>query len=115
MPLSEITCWSCHKTWEYTPPMARGESCDDCGWDARVCRNCRFYDRHAYNECLEEQSELVKDKDRRNFCSYFESRASGQGAKEKADENPLDKLFGGSDEPRAKSKLEEDMENFFRK
>lgn len=115
MATHKISCWSCGKTWEFSPPMARAESCEGCGWDARVCKNCRFYDVHSYRECVEEQAELVKDKDRRNFCSWFESRASDYSALKDQKDNPLDKLFGGSSEPKKKSSLEEEFEAFFKK
>jgi len=95
--------------------MARAESCDGCGWDARVCLNCRFYDRDAYRNCLEEQAELVKDKDKRNFCSYFEAKSLGGSSAEKLKDNPLDQLFGGSSEPKQKSQIELELEAFLKK
>jgi hypothetical protein len=48
-----------------------GASCDRCSADVRVCLNCKFYDRTAYNECKEPQAERVLDKDRRNRCDFF--------------------------------------------
>lgn len=116
MATHEITCWSCGHKWEFTPPMARSESCEHCGWDARVCKNCRFYEARAYRECVEEQSEWVKDKDKRNFCSYFESNGTLAIKSEAAQVNPLDQLFGGgSSQSSPKSKLEQELEAFFKK
>lgn len=95
--------------------MGRSESCENCGWDARVCKNCRFYDTRAYRECLEEQAELVKDKDKRNFCSYFES-SGARATPSTVEDNPLDQLFGGgANKQSTKSKLEQDLEAFFKK
>ncbi len=48
------------------------ETCTRCGRDLHVCRNCRFYEPNAYNECRETQAERVIAKDRANFCEYFE-------------------------------------------
>lgn len=116
MSRQQITCWSCGNSWEFTTPMGRSESCERCGWDARVCKNCRFYDTRAYRECQEEQAELVKDKDKRNFCSYFESNANAAGSTPAIKENPLDQLFGGSSNTQnTKSKLEQDLDAFFKK
>lgn len=116
MSMHQITCWSCGHSWGFNPPMARGESCEKCGWDARVCKNCRFYDARAYRECLEEQAEWVKDKDKRNFCSYFESNGAGSDHKAAEKSNPLDALFGGGNTQNApKSKLEQELDNFFKK
>lgn len=36
------------------------------------CRNCRFYDPNAHNQCREPQAEWVKDKEMANFCDFFE-------------------------------------------
>ncbi|HET57155.1 MAG TPA: hypothetical protein ENN35_01785 [Deltaproteobacteria bacterium] len=47
------------------------DTCGRCGRDLHVCRNCRFHDPGAYNECREPQAERVLDKDRANFCEYF--------------------------------------------
>jgi hypothetical protein len=97
--------------------MARAEACDRCGWDARVCLNCVFYSKNSYRECVEEQAELVKDKDKRNFCSYFQSNVGNGAASQSGTDhsNPLDQLFGGQDTPKTKSKLEEELDSFFKK
>ena len=116
MSRQQISCWSCGNSWEFTPPMGRSESCERCGWDARVCKNCRFYDTRAYRECLEEQAELVKDKDKRNFCSYFETNGAVTASGTTSQDNPLDQLFGGgANSQNTKSKLEQDLDAFFKK
>lgn len=46
-------------------------TCDRCRADVHVCRNCKFYDPKAYNECHEPQAERVVEKDRRNRCDFF--------------------------------------------
>ena len=56
--------------------MGRGDVCPKCGNDSRVCKNCRFFDLNSYRSCREEQSEWVKEKDRGNFCGFFESKES---------------------------------------
>lgn len=116
MSMHIINCWSCGKKWEFSPPLGRSESCESCGWDARVCKNCRFYDVKAYRECLEEQAERVADKDKRNFCSYFESNGALVSSHENSNSNPLDQLFGGGSAQTApKSKIEQELESFFKK
>ena len=55
-----------------TGRVGRGESCPSCGADMHCCRNCEFYDPAAYNECREPQAERVLEKDRSNFCDYFQ-------------------------------------------
>ena len=59
--------------------------------------NCRFYDEAAYNSCRESRAERVIEKDRSNFCDYFEFRDSqGDTKRDSAEEarKRLDELFG---------------------
>lgn len=64
-------CFSCQREIRTVERVGRTESCE-CGADLHCCRNCRFYDPSAYNECRETQAERVLDKERANFCDYFE-------------------------------------------
>lgn len=76
--------------------MGRGDVCPKCGNDSRVCKNCRFFDLNSYRSCREEQAEWVKEKDRGNFCGFFEGNESA--APDPAftvARNKLDSLFGG--------------------
>ena len=52
--------------------VGRQEACPRCDSDLHCCRNCRFRDPGAHNQCRETQAEWVKEKDRSNFCDYFE-------------------------------------------
>jgi hypothetical protein len=110
-----VSCWSCGYSWEFSPPLGRGDLCSGCRRDAKVCLNCKFHDRNASRECVESQAEIVKDKDKSNFCEWFESRFNSEASVAHHAANPLDQLFGGSSEPKSKSKLEEEMDAFFKK
>jgi len=57
-----------------------------------ACRNCRFYDTQAHNQCREPQAEWVKDKERANFCDYFEAATKTASAKSVRKEDALKKL-----------------------
>ncbi len=71
------TCWNCGG--ELTAlDYGRQDSCRKCGRDTRVCKNCDFHDRSYNNECRESQADRVVDKEKANFCDYFNPR-SGQG------------------------------------
>lgn len=63
--------------------VGRRDECPKCGADAHACKNCRHYDRTVYNECKEPQAEVTREKDRANFCDFFEP---GSGAGSGADE-----------------------------
>jgi len=64
-------CHYCHREIKVPNRIGFRDTCTYCSSDLHVCLQCRFYDRHSYNECREPQSEWVKDKDRANRCEYF--------------------------------------------
>lgn len=67
--------------------VSRRDACPMCGSDIRVCLNCTFYDEGKANKCRETQAELVKEKDRANYCDYFRFKEEGRkkSGKEEAD------------------------------
>jgi len=103
--LKAIQCHKCGHSWSFEPPMGRRDACPGCRTDARICQNCRFYDPSSYRECREEQAEWVKEKDRGNFCSYFDASSSqGERNTQQSDvKSKLNALFGSSQESEAKS------------
>ena len=78
----------------------RRDECLACHAQLHVCKLCEFYDPHVGKQCREPIADEVKEKDRANFCGYFQPNprayqardASGPG-KARAD---LDALFGGA-------------------
>jgi hypothetical protein len=66
----------------FTGNIGRREECPHCRADVHVCKNCNFYDPKAYNECRETSADVVREKDRANFCDYFVARTGA---------NPMDK------------------------
>ncbi len=69
-----FSCWKCGESMERLvgERVGRQEACPRCDSDLHCCRNCRFHDPGAHNQCRETQAEWVKEKDRSNFCDYFE-------------------------------------------
>jgi len=57
-----------------TEKVERKDDCTGCGASLRCCSNCRFFDTSRSNQCAENQAELVSDKQKANFCDYFEPR-----------------------------------------
>lgn len=39
--------------------------------EKHMCINCKYYCKGAHYDCHENIDELVKDKDRPNFCEFF--------------------------------------------
>lgn len=71
-----LVCWKCGVSLAALPlPLARGAECPtSCCADLHVCRMCRFYDPAVANACNELLAEPVLDKERANFCDYFQAR-----------------------------------------
>jgi len=75
----EVICWKCGATVSENN-LGRQDSCVKCGVATRVCRNCRHHDRAANNECREEQAGRQVDKEKGNFCEWFQARTGGSAA-----------------------------------
>lgn len=54
-----------------TAQIGRTDACEFCGADLHSCINCKFYSPGSHYDCKETVDELVKDKERANFCDYF--------------------------------------------
>ena len=72
---AEGGCWSCGAGLEAVDYQREGE-CPSCRKQTHVCRNCRFYEPGRPADCQEPIAEPVRDKDRANFCDYFEPSSS---------------------------------------
>jgi len=88
-------CYNCGTEFEIK--VYRNTECSDCGKDAKVCLNCRFYSPGSHWDCNENIREAVREKDRANFCDFFELtsnyKASGENKEDKA-KKAFDSLFG---------------------
>lgn len=64
-------CWHCGGELRGAD-YARENRCPGCQKATHACRNCRFFAPGRPNACLEPLVEPVLDKERANFCDYFE-------------------------------------------
>ncbi len=91
-----MQCYSCHATINLERRPWRNETCPKCSSYLHCCRNCRFHDPLAHNQCREPQADWVKEKEMANFCNYFEAakdlKSSGSSKKDEA-KKKLDELF----------------------
>jgi predicted RNA-binding Zn-ribbon protein involved in translation (DUF1610 family) len=71
------SCWSCGGGLS-SHDYGRETNCLQCGKPTRVCRNCRWYDTSRPNSCQEPVAEEVQDKERANFCDFFEPTDCGE-------------------------------------
>ena len=81
---NQAFCFSCKKALNPSLPVGRREECPHCHADVHVCRNCQFYDRSSYNECKEPSADVVKEKDRSNFCDFFVLRCGSNPEQDRA-------------------------------
>jgi len=66
-------CKKCGKPITETT-IYRTSTCSSCGADLHSCINCKFYAPGSHYDCHETIDELVKDKERANFCDNFSVR-----------------------------------------
>jgi len=72
----DLVCWKCGASLAaLTLPLSRTDSCRNCRAEFHVCRMCRFYDTRKAKSCAEPVADEVGDKERANFCGYFEAAA----------------------------------------
>lgn len=84
MSIDKAFCFSCKKELGPLEVVGRREECPNCRADVHVCKNCEFYDPKSYNECRETSADVVKEKDRSNFCDYFQLRRGANPEEDKA-------------------------------
>lgn len=93
-----LVCWKCGGSLaEFILPFGRAEYCRACRAELHVCRMCRFYDTTKAKQCAEPVAEPVTNKERANFCGYFEPAAGRFAPANPASESAqaaLDALFG---------------------
>jgi hypothetical protein len=90
-------CHACKKALDLGREVGRRDDCPFCHADLHCCLNCRFYDRAAPKQCREPQADLVREKDKANFCDYFvfleKAGAFPAGTKNHETRKALDDLF----------------------
>jgi len=117
-------CWKCGaEQRELLLPLARLAECPSCRAQLHVCRMCRYSDPKTAQQCREPVADLVTDKQRANFCGYFQIRpdacvaASGQAVESRSQ---LEALFDGTAPTATEGRSAEDaardrLDELFRK
>jgi hypothetical protein len=95
-------CFFCGHSLAEGERVYRSSTCSHCGKDLKICRNCRFYSPGVHWDCSESIQDPVHDKERANFCEFFQFRegpsqgrqpGSASNGKKKA-HDALNRLFG---------------------
>lgn len=96
----EWLCWKCGTLLTaLVLPLARHDECPKCRADLHVCRMCRFFDTRVSRQCSEPVADEVVNKERANFCGYFDARANAFDANRAPTDHAraaLDALFGAT-------------------
>lgn len=95
----DLKCFSCGTANAILEKVGFRAECEKCGADLHVCKNCHFYDPKVYNECRETSAEVIREKERANYCEYFQpGNAAGGDSKMDALRAAAEALFkkGGS-------------------
>ncbi|MGH8495852.1 MAG: hypothetical protein ACREVN_06925 [Gammaproteobacteria bacterium] len=72
---SVLVCWKCGTSLApLSLPLRRLDECPDCSAELHVCRMCTYFDLRVAKSCREPVADEVHDKERANFCGYFEPR-----------------------------------------
>ncbi|MBW1788816.1 MAG: hypothetical protein JRK53_19715 [Deltaproteobacteria bacterium] len=48
-----MKCAFCGDEFRVSDRIGKSDTCSRCGADLRCCKQCKFYDTHAYNDCRE--------------------------------------------------------------
>lgn len=68
----KLKCPNCGKEGEYPDRLSFRTTCVVCGIDLHTCRYCKFYSPYSYNSCIEPQAEFVSNREKNNYCEYFQ-------------------------------------------
>jgi len=85
-------CFHCKKRLIVRAKPPRHETCPYCGNDLKACVNCRFFDSGSHNQCTEPMAERVCDKEKANFCEYFQFKRSASLNMPSRNNDPLENL-----------------------
>lgn len=70
----DIQCWKCGvELKNLLLPFSRYEECGTCKADLHVCIGCKNYDPLVSDACREDRADFVLDKDKANFCDFFQA------------------------------------------
>lgn len=94
-----VRCYRCGASLAaLSLPLSRQDECPECRNYVHVCRMCVHFDSSVPRQCREDGAEEVREKERLNFCDWFEAseQAFDEQYKNAEDEAraELEALFG---------------------
>ena len=76
----KVHCFHCRTENTFEGKIGFRDECMQCRSDLHVCKNCEFWDAKSYNECRETSADVVREKERANFCDFFSPKSGGMTA-----------------------------------
>lgn len=67
-----IQCYRCHKEISVNSVLRHHILCPCCSSALHCCKNCLYYDEFSPHKCSEPSADWVPDKEKPNFCEFFE-------------------------------------------
>ncbi len=61
--------------------VGRETLCPHCDGYVHACVQCRFYEPTLHNQCLEPEADYVGDRQKANFCDFFQLAGTRAGGK----------------------------------
>ena len=117
--MQKILCHKCSKISSFLTSFSRTSECNKCSSDLKVCLNCILFDKNSSKQCRESQSDLVREKDKANFCDWFVAYSGEKnvhGEKKERIFSDLDKLFSEDDSKKnIKNSNTLNLDSFFKK
>lgn len=80
---------SIHPTLFENGKISRQEQCPHCLAELHSCKMCSLYDVSYARDCKELMAEKVYDKQKANFCDYFQINGGIQSALSPEEEKKL--------------------------
>ena len=100
-------------------PIDRRDECPDCSIHLHVCKMCVYFDPGVAKQCREDDAEEVFDKEKVNFCEWYEPAADAfdpvRAGRADTAQSDLAALFGDeSDRQTAPDAELKDAEDLFK-
>ena len=85
-----IRCSECSAPVTFMDEIQISDTCTNCGADLHTCRNCKFFDPGAANECMRDIPARIESKNTRNICTLFSPKVLVEKAVERRKETRSD-------------------------
>lgn len=89
-----MQCYKCQHRLDITQKIHFRDCCPKCLVDLHVCKMCKFFSPGKSNDCLIPDIELVKDKEKYNFCEEFKASNDTKSSQSASIKDIEKKLFG---------------------